>query len=82
MRARINYYNTKKDSETKENEDLLDKFLKAKETHPNFMSDREVLSISMTMVLAGAETMLDSPRHRAGQIYSVPSPIHRYGTPG
>ena len=59
MSDRINYYGTKKDFETKEFEDLLDKFLKAKETHPKAMTDREVLSLSLTMVLAGAETMLD-----------------------
>ena len=59
MRDRINYYSTKKDFETKEVEDLLDKFLKAKETHPKALTEREVLSLSLTMVLAGAETMLD-----------------------
>ena len=59
MRERINSYRTRKDFETKEGEDLLDKFLKAKEKRPEFMSDREVASISMTMILAGAETMLD-----------------------
>ena len=78
MRDRIKYYDMKNDSEIKESEDLLDKFLKAKETHPKFMNDREVLSISMTMVLAGAETMLDpSPRE---QIHFVLNPIHLYDT--
>ena len=57
MRDRINYYKTGKDFETKEGEDLLDKFLKAKEKRPEFMSEREVASISMTMILAGAETI-------------------------
>lgn len=59
MRDRINYYRTRKDFETTEGEDLLDKFLKAKEKRPETMSEREVASISMTMILAGAETMLD-----------------------
>ena len=60
MRDRIDYYRTGKDLETKEGEDLLDKFLKAKETHPDIMSEREVVSTSMTMIGAGADTMLDS----------------------
>ena len=60
MRDRINYYRSREDFETKHGEDLLDKFLKAKEKHPKTMSEREVASISMTMILAGAETMLDS----------------------
>ena len=59
MKARVNYYDTKQDSETKNTEDLLDKFFKAKEAHPEAMSEKEVLSLSLTMVLAGAETMSD-----------------------
>ena len=66
MRDRINEYNTRKDFETKKNSDLLDNFLTAKETHPEFMTEREVLSISLTMILAGAETMSDPP-------YPIPS---------
>lgn len=55
MKNRLDYYRTKDDNESKR-EDLLDKFLKAKETHPKAMTDREVLSLSLTMILAGAET--------------------------
>ena len=55
MNNRLEYYRTKDDNESKR-EDLLDKFLKAKETHPKAMTDREVLSLSLTMILAGAET--------------------------
>ena len=69
MRARINESSTKKDSETQEFKDLLDNFLKARETHPKFMTEREVLNISLTMILAGAETMQGPP--------PVPNPIHR-----
>lgn len=55
MNNRLDYYRTKDDNESKR-EDLLDKFLKAKETHPKAMTEREVLSLSLTMILAGAET--------------------------
>lgn len=55
MKDRLEYYRTKDDNESKR-EDLLDKFIKAKETHPKAMTDREVLSLSLTMILAGAET--------------------------
>ena len=60
MNNRLEYYRTKDDNESKR-EDLLDKFLKAKETHPKAMTEREVLSLSLTMILAGAETTLDPP---------------------
>ena len=60
IRDRIIFYKTGKGLETKEGEDLLDKFLKAKETHPDIISEREVVSTSITMIGAGAETMLDS----------------------
>ncbi|MCJ1386172.1 hypothetical protein MMC17_009298 [Xylographa soralifera] len=59
MKARVSYYETKRDTETKNDEDLLDKFFKAKEAHPKAMSEKEVLNLSLTMVLAGAETMSD-----------------------
>ena len=51
----------KPDDEPKGAEDLLDKFLKARKTHPQAVTDQEVLSLSLTMVLAGAETMSASP---------------------
>ena len=60
MKERIMQQKNTKNLETKESEDLLDKFLKARETHPKAVSEREVMSLSLTMVLAGAETMLDS----------------------
>lgn len=72
---RVNYYNQKKDFETKGREDFLDKFLKAKETHPKAMTEREVLSLSLTMVLAGSETTLDL---LPILLYPVPNPIHWY----
>ena len=55
---RLEYYRTKGDNESKR-EDFLDKLLKAKETHPKAITDREVLSLSLTMILAGAETTSD-----------------------
>lgn len=57
MRERLTYYQKKEESER---EDLLDKFLHAKETHPHVVTEREVLSLSLTMILAGAETTLES----------------------
>ena len=60
MKERIIQQKTTKNSETKESEDLLDKFLKARETHPKAVSEKEVMSLSLTMVLAGAETMSGS----------------------
>ena len=68
MRDRVNEYNTKKDVETRRVGDLLDNFLKAKKTHPDFMTDKEVVSISLTMILAGADTMSGTP---------VPNSNHR-----
>ena len=60
MKERIMQQKNTKNLENKESEDLLDKFLKARETHPKAVSEPEVMSLSLTMVLAGAETMLDS----------------------
>ena len=59
MRERIMQQKNRKNLETKEFEDLLDKFLKARETHPKAVGEAEVLSLSLIMVLGGAETMLD-----------------------
>lgn len=70
MRDRINENSTRKDHETKEVNDLLDNFLKAKETHPKIMTEKDVLGMSLTMILAGAETTSGSP---------MPNPIHRCG---
>ena len=36
--------------------DLLDKFLDAKSEHPQIVTDRELLSLSLTMMFAGSET--------------------------
>jgi cytochrome P450 len=37
-------------------EDFLTKFLRAKELHPDVMTDREVLAMALSMVFAGSET--------------------------
>ena len=57
MMERIKRQKTAPDFETKESEDLLDKFLKTRQTHPKAVTEKEVVSLSLTMVLAGAETM-------------------------
>ena len=36
--------------------DLLDKFFQASKEHPNFVQQKEILSLSLTMIIAGAET--------------------------
>lgn len=37
-------------------EDLLDKFLKAKRERPEIVTEREVLGLSLSMMIAGSET--------------------------
>lgn len=56
MRERINFYANREPSQTKGRDDLLDKFLKAKEKHPDIVTDKEVLGLSLSMMIAGAET--------------------------
>ncbi len=60
MKERIIQQKTTKNFETKHSDNLPDKFLNARETHPKAVSEKEVMSLSLTMVFAGAETMLDS----------------------
>ena len=52
-------------------EDLLDKFRRANRERPEYITDREVLGISLTLLIAGAETRLDS---------SCLAPIHETDT--
>ena len=40
-------------------EDLLDKFLRAKSERPEHITKKEVLGLSLSTMLAGAETRLD-----------------------
>lgn len=56
MRERINYYANRDPSDTKDREDLLDQFLKAKAKRPDSVTDKEVLGLSLSMMIAGAET--------------------------
>lgn len=37
-------------------EDLLDQFLKARREYPDIVSEREVLGLSLSMMIAGGET--------------------------
>ena len=41
-------------------EDLLDKFRRAQRERPEHITDKEVLSLSLSTMLAGAETRLDA----------------------
>lgn len=41
---------------TANREDLLDKFLKAKRERPEIVTEREVLGLSLSMMIAGSET--------------------------
>ena len=56
MRERVEYYANRDPFENKDREDLLDKFLKAKAEHPDTVTDKEVLGLSLSMMIAGAET--------------------------
>lgn len=56
MRERVEYYANRDPFENKDREDLLDKFLKAKAEHPDIVTDKEVLGLSLSMMIAGAET--------------------------
>lgn len=37
-------------------EDLLDKFLKAKKEHPDIVTDKEILGLNVSLIIAGGET--------------------------
>ena len=54
MKERIGH--NRDSSVTKKREDLLDKFLRAKAEHPDVVTDVEVLGLSLSMMIAGAET--------------------------
>lgn len=56
MKDRVEYYASRDPSETKDREDLLDKFLKAKAEHPDIVTNQEILGLSLSMMIAGAET--------------------------
>jgi cytochrome P450 len=43
-------------STNKVHEDLLDQFIRAKEQHPECISDKEILMLGISMVLAGSDT--------------------------
>ena len=56
MRDRVNKYATQDLLDVEGREDLLDKFLKAKTEHPDIVTDQEGLGLSLSMMIAGAET--------------------------
>ena len=58
---RMKYYEKKKISESGDHEDLLDNFLRAKQACPKAVTNKEVIGLSLTMFLAGADTVLVQP---------------------
>ena len=56
MRERVVHDSNSDASEKKARSDLLDNFLKAKAEHPDIVTDKEVLGLSLSMMIAGAET--------------------------
>ena len=56
MRKRQSSAETKGNFHTSDREDLLDKFLEAKRERPDVVTDTEVLGLSLSMMIAGAET--------------------------
>lgn len=56
MRERQRHYAKDGEDHAIYQEDLLDKFLKAKRERPEVVTDREVLGLSLSMMIAGSET--------------------------
>jgi cytochrome P450 len=49
-------YRTDKEDAKDRPEDLLTKFLQAKEAHPDVVGDKEVMAMALSMIFAGSET--------------------------
>ena len=56
MRERISSRARREPFNPQGRDDLLERFLQAKEKHPNIVSEKEVLGLSLSMMIAGAET--------------------------
>lgn len=56
LQSRQQCYQTSAKVDGENFKDLLDKFLDAKSEHPQIFTDRELLSLSLTMMFAGSET--------------------------
>ena len=56
MIERKKQYEAGKVKKGSERQDLLDTFLRAQKENPGKVSDREVLGLSLSMIIAGAET--------------------------
>ena len=56
MQKRLKRYADDVEKHTTDQEDLLDKFLKAKRDRPEVVTEREVLGLSLSMMIAGSET--------------------------
>ena len=55
MRNRLKRYVDDAEKKTSDREDMLDRFLKAKHERPEIVTEREVLGISLSMMIAGSE---------------------------
>lgn len=56
MTERKKQYEAGKVKKESERQDLLDTFLRVQKENPGKVSDREVLGLSLSMIIAGAET--------------------------
>ena len=56
IREREERYENEVEKGAADGEDLLDKFLKAKLEKPKFVREQEVLSLNLSMMVAGSET--------------------------
>ena len=56
MRKRQARYANNVGKHAADREDLLDKFLEAKRERPEIVTEREVLGLSLSMMIAGSET--------------------------
>lgn len=55
MRERLKRYAADVEKNTSDREDMLDRFLKAKQERPEIVNEREVLGLSLSMMIAGSE---------------------------
>lgn len=57
MRERYKHYESNERVKDSSQEDLLDKFLKAKKEHPDIVTDKEILGLNVSLIVAGGDTM-------------------------
>lgn len=56
MRERQKRYENNNPTTEGSREDLLDKFMKAGKQHPDIVREKEILGLSISMIIAGAES--------------------------